>query len=126
MYSPNPLPQKICGFSTKGNFLIIKKIEIKDLEKIIDSFDFGRDSDPRLKEKFLEYKQELITKEKEETERKKKLEEKKENAHEDIQKAIKNLPKIEKKDLQIGKIHTGIINNIIGKIMYINISPTVV
>jgi hypothetical protein len=40
MYSPTPLPPRICGFSTENHFLIIKKIKQEDLKKIIDIFEF--------------------------------------------------------------------------------------
>jgi|GEM_PF-5344225 len=41
MYSPTPLPKKICGFATNDHFLNIKKVKLEDLKKILDMFEFG-------------------------------------------------------------------------------------
>lgn len=124
MYNPNGLPAKICGFDTDGHFLIIKKIGIADLEKILNSFEFWRDAEPEIKEKFLAYRKELMKTEKEEIEKNKQKEKQKNqmksniDALEDL--SVKQLQKLNEE----GPI-TGIINSIQNKNIHINLTPTI-
>lgn len=68
IYNPFPLPKKIWGFPTNGHFLIIKDISAKDLEKILDSFEFHEKySDPLLKKTFLDQKKSITNKKSMET-----------------------------------------------------------
>lgn len=117
IYSPAPLPKKICWFDTDGNFLIIKDIKIQDLEKILNEFKFGEYADKNIKKDFLEYKKEKDT-------AKKIAEEKKEKnniSNEELEEKFSKLPKLEETDLSIKNKRGGVINNIIGKIAFITL-----
>lgn len=121
IYSPKPLPKTINGFSTNGNFLIIKNVSSEDLEKILDSFDFNpKYSDPLLKKTFLNYQKEC------EEAKIKAAKKEKENSDEYKEMIQKEIQTLKEKKVKIGEIVTGIINNISWKIMYINITPTLV
>ncbi len=117
MYSPRPLPEKVAGFSTTGHFLIIKNISYKDLDKIMDIFKPGRDSDPNLKQDFLAFRKEQIEREQEKAEKEKDKEEK--------MGMIEKMKEIPLEKLQKNKTYTAIINNVSGKIIFVNISPTI-
>lgn len=141
MYHPSGLPSKISGFDTDGHFLIIKKIGLKDLEEILNKFDFWRDAEKEIKETFLNYRKELMKTEEEETEKNKEKENQKDqmknniDALEDL--TIKELKEKELKGKEEGlkekelkelkeKIKiTGVINSIQNKNIHINLTPTI-
>lgn len=111
MYSPQLLPKKILNFNTDDHFLTIRNIKAEDLKKIIDLFEFNArvKETEGVKERILAY-HESITKQQKETK----------------QGDINNLPKeLDIKKLEIGKILTGIVHNVNGKYIYVNLTPTI-
>ncbi len=111
MYSPTPLPKKICWFDTDGNFLIVKNISIHDLEKLLDEFKFWAYADKNIKKEFLEYKKEIENN----AEKKDKMT----ISDEELHKRIETLPKVEKADLSTKDKREAIISNIIGKMAFV-------
>lgn len=118
MYSPKILPKHIAGKSTDGHFLNIKEVSIEDLQNILDQFEFGKDAEPGLKEKFIQARKDQLQQPKATSQTK--------VISSEIIKEIEALPTLSHKELQIDKKYEGIINNINGKNIYINLTPTII
>ncbi len=112
MYSPRILPEKILDFNTDGNFLTEKNITKENLEKLMGIFEFNEKEAGNLVKKVLRYYDTIHP----------------EETIKNVQRNIKKLP-----EREISTLHTlkkeetaikGIINNVNGKNIYINISPT--
>lgn len=115
MYSPKKLPPMIEGFHTEGDnhFLIINNPTKKDGEKITEAFWTKNSS---LKEEIMHRIASI--EEKKDT---------KELDNEDIAlRCQKLLPALTENDIKIGKKYLGIINNVSGKKIFVNITPTTV
>jgi ribosomal protein S1 len=118
MYSPKVLPKHIAGKSTDGHFLNIKNVSLEDLQNILDQFEFGKDAQPGLKENFIQARKEQLQQAKTTPQTK--------VMSPEIIKQIEALPTLSDKQLQIDKKYEGIINNINGKNIYINLTPTII
>ena len=118
MYSPKVLPKHIAGKSTDGHFLNIKNVSLEDLQNILDQFEFGKDAQPGLKENFIQARKEQLQQAKTTPQTK--------VMSREIIKQIEALPTLSDKQLQIDKKYDGIINNINGKNIYINLTPTII
>ncbi|MFA6255979.1 MAG: hypothetical protein WC606_02235 [Candidatus Absconditabacterales bacterium] len=116
MYSPTPLPPRICGFSTENHFLIIKKIKQEDLKKIIDIFEFGRDAEKGLKENFMKYREDQIKKEQEKIDQKQKSEDEKKANQATLFSTENN------NYFELGKEYNGMINSIQNKVAYVTLN----
>lgn len=123
MYSPKVLPKHIAGKSTDGHFLNIKNVSLEDLQNILDQFDFGKDAEPRLKENFIQARKDQLQQAKKTPQTKKESQIKVMSP--EIMKQIEALPTLTDEQLQIDKEYEGVINNIDGKNIYINLTPTI-
>lgn len=114
MYSPKVLPKHIADKSTDGHFLTIKEVGLEDLQNILNQFEFGKDAEPGLKEKFIQTRKDQLqnTRQKSQTPRER----------EEIN-TLKDIPLAK---LKIGQEYEGIINNINGKNIYINLTPNII
>lgn len=110
MYSPKKMPVMIEGFPTEsnGHFLIVNNPTLGDLERILGIFTTGNAA---VKDDIMKRLREL--QENKDT---------KTMTKEDIQKRAKSfLRPLTEQDMQIGRKHTGVINNINDKVAYITL-----
>lgn len=118
MFSPRVLPKKILDFDTDEHFLTIRSISKENLEKILGIFEFNTAKPEILKEKIIAYRESIKSTDSKES---------KEDIISNLKNRIKELKDSSREEIkkEKEKSHTGIINNISGKHIYVNITPTI-
>lgn len=110
MYSPKKLPATIQWFSTDGHFLIINNATQEHIEKLFEEKGFTSENST-LKSKIIQRLRDVKAKNTDPL------------TSQDITTRCKMLPMLEKKDLAVGQIYKGVINNHIqNKIAYVTLN----
>ncbi|MCF7834750.1 hypothetical protein K9M48_01705 [Candidatus Gracilibacteria bacterium] len=119
IYSPKKFIKDIGGFKIKNDHFIIDKGNSgKDISKLLKEFDmlperkFGESTDPgsshEIKQKIVDCRKNFVVKEK--------------MANEQDNIDFSGLSNLEGSDIGVGKVYSGIINNVIGNMMFITLN----
>ncbi|MCX6825199.1 MAG: hypothetical protein NTY80_03150 [candidate division SR1 bacterium] len=107
LFSQEELANKVLNFTTDGHFLIIKNISKEDLQRILDIFYINEKHSEEIKARIMAYREKITPRVK------------------DIGN-IEDLKDIALDQLKIGETYEGVVHNVNGKHIYVNITPNIV